>query len=324
MWRFWAVLVVFLWVGGAWAQTPAPTPTVAGVALGTIVTQTRVVRMSFSADGAQLATLGYPLDQDADTPPRLYIWDASTRQLLREVLVEGAVFYDVRYLGETLLTTTETGEVIALETRTFAPVLRVNAHDMPALIAISPDGQAFATADGKAIALWASATLEVTGFLFSEATATPRWLENLFFSADGRTLGALYAPALFVLWDIASNAPLRVYDTYYTVEPYSAAQDEAGRLLLAYGTLEVWEEGTRVDRYVTQNAVYHFVRVGAEHLLTAEADGTLNLWHAPTKQIARVVRSGTGELITQIAPHPTLSFVAVAEENGVIVFLALP
>lgn len=325
--QVWAVLWM-LW-GALWvmAQPPAPTPTVAGLSLGTIATGTRVVRMSYSADGAQLATLGYPLAQTtADTPPRLYVWDTTTRQLLREVLVDGAVFHDMGFASGRLLATTQSGELIALETQGFAPVLRVNAHDTPALLAISPDGQTFATADVRGVAVWSAVTLEVTRFLFATLdTDTPRWLERLFFAADGRTLGALFSPALFWAWDVASGAPVAAFDTGYSVEPYAAAFDEAGRLALAYGALELWErDGTRGALFPSGGAVYHVVFLGSGRVLLAEADGTLNVWDATTRRIAQVVRSGSGQLISALTPHPTLPLLAVAEDNGHVTLLAMP
>ncbi len=325
--RFCTVLCLF-W--GAWltlAQPPAPTPTVAGVMLGDIATGTRVMRMSYSADGALLATLGYPLAQaTTDAPPRLYVWDAAARQLLREVRVDGAVFQDMGFVGGRLLATTQSGEVIALETQGFAPVLRVKAHDTPALLAISPDGQTFATADVRGAAVWSANTLEVTGFLFPTLDAnTPRWLERLFFAADGRTLGALFSPALFWAWDVASGAPLAAFDTGYTVEPYAAAFDEAGKLALAYGALELWErDGTRSALFPSGNAVYHAAFLGGGRVLLAEADGALNVWDTATRRIARVVRSGSGQLVTALALHPTLPLLAVAEDDGRVSLLALP
>jgi WD40 repeat protein len=215
--------------------------------------------VAFSPDG-QLVAVG-------DGISRIYFWDPSTGELVREILVKGQGTGDLAFSPDgALLASSETVRkaprgsspepgVFLRETATGTLVRRLSdagggqrKSDPPHAVTYSRDGRTIATAEGKSVRLWDAWTGEPLLTLEGHRGE----VYSVAFSPDGKSLASGSEDTTALLWDVADiltrpqpKAPLRtepgrLWDelasedaarAYQAINELTAAKDAAVALL---------------------------------------------------------------------------------------------
>lgn len=290
----WGGLILSLVIGAASLQ--AQEPTISAPLLPVQVTVSTQYdapyQVGFNGDGSQLAALSAATEGASAGLTALQWYSSGQESVLTR---EGQSLYQFAFhpFLPQLVTTTVAGEVALWDTTTLSVTSSVLGHESAPQVVFAPDGQHFVTLDWSGVIIWSGTNGEPTFFLptGNSADDTP---SPLAISPDGQYVAWVTLPATLNVADINSGEVVAQVSTGYDVEPYRIGFTPNNDLLLAYGTLEIWDmtSGQLTGRIVTQEAVRDFVfsRNGTR-LVLLEADHVVRVLNLADRSELAVINT---------------------------------
>jgi WD40 repeat protein/serine/threonine protein kinase len=303
-------------------------------------------RVTFSPDGAQLATLALP----EDGPQTLTVWDATSGEQ-QAVLSPGYLFDDFAFSPDGALLVTAPFTDTAADAAALPPVQLWDASSGRELtrldlaggqlhpwcgettppgffgVDISPDGAALATihclhGEG-AVAIWDIARAKPLLSLPVEFTPS-EFAPVVRFSPDGNYLAASTGSVTITMWDSSSGEAKHVLAhgaaTGGAVVDLAFTSD-SGRLATAGldGVARIWDVTTGEQLLALDSGSPEVWGVafdpGDSRLATAAPDGTTRLWDMESGREVLTL-SGAGERFSSVAFHPGGDHLATTDESG--------
>jgi outer membrane protein assembly factor BamB len=294
-------LAVALAVPPAFAQPPAAAPKddmrwLLRVAPTPLPHPRSISSVTFSADGKTVTTV-------SDYEAKVYLWDAVTGKLLRELrLPQNSLARSAVADGGRLLAAVDWAGRVALWDAAGGKRLRSLKGTAGPSLGLSPGGKSLvAGLAGGHLAVWDTATGQQRCRLDKSAWTAG---QALAFSPDGKLIAATHHDGTVRVWDAATGKQLRSFRPAradvrllaFTPDNRSLASCDGG------GVVRFWEMGSGLERRRLSLPAGHdptcaFFTPDGRALLTGGSDGTVRLWETSTGK-QRHSFPGRGQSVT--------------------------
>jgi WD40 repeat protein len=266
----------------------------------------------FSSDGKLMAT--------GSADRTISLWDVKTWRVINTLIGHGNAIAELAFSKDSkTLASASTDKTIKLwdVAADPNPLLRMGV----AFVAYSPDGRTMATAQGKEVKLWDTATWNMVGTL----TGHTAEIKSLAYSADGKILASGSGDKTATLWDAATGLE-RFTLKGHTGKVLGVALSPDGRLLATGSedkTVRLWDvtTGQELARLDGHEAVVHGVVFSSDGRLIASAshDTTVRIWNVAARREAYVFRGHTSE-VYNVAFSPDGKLLASTSDDSTIKF----
>jgi WD40 repeat protein len=289
-------------------------------------TYDHISRIVWNADGTQVAAASFAYDDPTHLQSTIEVWDAVTGELVKTFGTPDSQPISAVFNGDgaLLITGLTTGEVAIWNVQDGQIVQRIQAHETPPNVILSPDGQWLVSWESSGVIIWKAAELAPQFILTPTTPDAPLSIFALI-SPDSTTLALVDTAGVMTLYDLDTGEELSKILTDESIEPYTAAYTPDGLgVALGYQSLVIWNTILRnqTSSMVIGADVYRVAYRNETQIAIADANGIVALWDTSTGLRVQTFAEGL-ESVGDMAFSPDGSHIAIGGPDGQITVYAV-